>query len=165
MVSYGKFIMCRITTCFGYLIMVRFLVEEHSELSTQESCTLAKLWHLNESSSISLPWEAWKEDSLDPGPHNIPPGYDSQDSTSCITEEPVSVHQIEAISDTLIPSTVQVDHHLRWSHEERQSSSVQNHTEINLDAVMMDSPSGENHGVPSQSSLLILEYVNLHISG
>ena len=31
------------------------LVEEQSELSTQENFTLVKEWHLNESSSIPLP--------------------------------------------------------------------------------------------------------------
>ena len=37
------------------------LVEDHSELTTQENSTLAKYWHLNESSSMILPREAWKE--------------------------------------------------------------------------------------------------------
>ena len=34
------------------------MVEEHSELATQENFTLSKEWHLNESSSMPLPREA-----------------------------------------------------------------------------------------------------------
>ena len=45
------------------------------------------------------------------------------------------------------------------------SNSVQNSTVINLDAAIMASPSGEENNVPSHSSLLIPEYVNLRISG
>ena len=45
------------------------------------------------------------------------------------------------------------------------SNSVQNPTEINLDAAILASPIGEEHDIPSQSSRLIPEYVNLHVSG
>ena len=40
----------------------------------------------------------------------------------------------------------------------RHSNSVQNPTEINLDAAKLDLPSGEEHNMPSQSSFLIPEY-------
>ena len=44
-------------------------------------------------------------------------------------------------------------------------NSVQKSTDINLDTATLDSPSGEDHGVPSQSSRLIPEYANFRISG
>ena len=47
----------------------------------------------------------------------------------------------------------------------RLFNSAQNHIDINLDAEIMDAQSGEDHDVSIQSSRLILEYVNLHISG
>ena len=47
----------------------------------------------------------------------------------------------------------------------RLFNSAQNHIYINLDAEIMDAQSGEDHDVSIQSSRLILEYVNLHISG
>ena len=43
-------------------------------------------------------------------------------------------------------------------------NSVQNPTDINLDAETLVSPSGEEHDVPSHSSCIIPEYSNLHIS-
>ena len=45
------------------------------------------------------------------------------------------------------------------------SNIVQNPNEINRDASTMDSPSGEEHDMSSQSSLLIPEYDDLRISG
>ena len=35
------------------------LVEEQSEIATQEKNTLEKEWHINKSSSTNLPMEAW----------------------------------------------------------------------------------------------------------
>ena len=52
------------------------LVEDHSEIDNQENFTLSKEWHLNESSSMPLPMEAWQEDLLDPGPQDLLPGFD-----------------------------------------------------------------------------------------
>ena len=54
------------------------LVEEHSDLSTQEKSTLSKEWNINEYSSIPLPREEFKEDSLELGTQELPPGYDPQ---------------------------------------------------------------------------------------
>ena len=45
------------------------------------------------------------------------------------------------------------------------SDSGKKTTDIDLDSAMLDSPSGEDHNVPSHSSLLIPEYANLRISG
>ena len=44
-------------------------------------------------------------------------------------------------------------------------NSDKKHTKVNLDAATLASPSGEEHDVPSQSSCLIPEYVNLRTSG
>ena len=52
-----------------------------------------------------LPWEAWQENSLDPGNQYITPGYDPNDAPVVMTEEPASMRVSEAISDTSIPST------------------------------------------------------------
>ena len=80
-----------------------------------------------------------------------------------MTEEPASAQGIEARSDTPSPSTEEGAHHLGRSHQVSHSNSAQNPTEVNLDAVTLDSPSGEEYDVPSQSSRLILEYNNLLI--
>ena len=61
------------------------MVEDHSELDTQEYFTLEKEWHINESSIIPLPREAWKEDFLEPGPQDLPPGSYPQAAPSGIT--------------------------------------------------------------------------------
>ena len=47
----------------------------------------------------------------------------------------------------------------------RHSNSVKPPTNINLDAATLDSPSGEEHDLPSQVSCLIPEYANLRILG
>ena len=46
-----------------------------------------------------------------------------------------------------------------------QSNIMRNTTKVNLDAATMDSPSGEDHNVTSQSSFITPEYVNLLILG
>ena len=45
---------------------------------------------------MPLPSEAWKEDFLDPGPQDLPPGSDPQASPSGMTEEPVPMQETEA---------------------------------------------------------------------
>ena len=47
----------------------------------------------------------------------------------------------------------------------RHSNSAQNPTDINLDASTLAAPIGEYRDVPSRSSCLIPDYMNLHISG
>ena len=93
---------------------------------------------------MPLPREDWQEESLEPGSQYLPPGSDPQAAPRVMAEEPVSAQGIGAISDTQIPSTRKV-----------HSNSVQNPTEINLDAATLASSSGEEHNVPSQSSHLI----------
>ena len=82
------------------------LVEDHSEIATQDIFTLAKDWHLNKSSSMPLPREAWQEDLMEPGPPDQPPGSDIQAEPSSITKDTVSEQVIESSTDTPIPSTV-----------------------------------------------------------
>ena len=48
---------------------------------------------------------AWKEDSLEPSPQDLPTGYDPQVSPSGMTEEPASLQVIEARSYTPSPFT------------------------------------------------------------
>ena len=62
------------------------LIEEHSELATQEKFTLEIEWHLNESSRITLPRKSWKEESPEPGPQDLPPGSDPQVAPSGMAE-------------------------------------------------------------------------------
>ena len=95
----------------------------------------------------------------------MPPGSDPQDAPSGITEENFSMKGIEDISYTPRLSTGEGEHNLGWSQYMNHSNNVKNTTDINIDAATMDSPSGEEHGVPSQSSHLIPEYTNLLISG
>ena len=120
---------------------------------------------MNKYSSMPIPKEAWQEDYIEPGPQGMPPGSTPQAATSGITEDPAPVQVIEAISETPSPSTGEGSHHLGWIHQVIQYNSVKNPTEVNLDAEMLASPSGEEHNVSSQSSRLIQEYVNLRISG
>ena len=92
-------------------------------------------------------------------------GSDSQVTPSSITEDPVSEQGIEASSDTLIHSTGEGSHHIGRSHQIIYSNSVQNPTDVNLDAKTMASPSGEEHDLPSPSSRLIPAYANFCTSG
>ena len=70
-------------------------------------------------------------------------------------KSPVSEQETETIPDTPIPFAIDVSLQLGLNHKVIQSNSVQNPTEINLDASMMASPSVEEHNMPSQSSRLI----------
>ena len=54
------------------------LVEYHSDLTTQKNFTLSKKCHINESSIMTLPRDAWQEDSQEPIPQDLPPGSDPQ---------------------------------------------------------------------------------------
>ena len=91
---------------------------------------------------MTLPREAWQEDSLEPGSQYLHPGSDPQTVTVSITENPASVQVIEYISDTPSPSTGEGAHHLGQSHQVIHSNSVWNPTGINLYAATIDSPSG-----------------------
>ena len=92
---------------------------------------------------------------MKPDPQELPPGYDSQAATSGITEHPESVQVIEFISDTQSHSNGEGYHQLVTIHQVSHSKSVQNPIEVKLNAETPDSPSGEEHGTPSQSSRLI----------
>ena len=137
------------------------LVEEHSDIATEEKFTLAKEWHLNKYSSMTLPRESWKENSLEPGTQDLPPGSNPKVAPSCMTKEPAPAQGIYTRPDTLRPSNGEGSHHLEQSHHMSHSNSAQNPTEVNLDSSTLDLPSGEDHNVPYQSSRLIPEYVNL----
>ena len=80
------------------------IVEENSDLAMQENFTLAKEWHLNKSSSMLLPREVCQEDSLDPGPQDMPQGSEPRDAPSIVTEDPTLAQGTEARSDNSIPS-------------------------------------------------------------
>ena len=54
---------------------------------------------------MPLPREALKEDLLEPGTQDLPPGSDTQASHGGMTEEPASTWVTEAISDTPRPFT------------------------------------------------------------
>ena len=73
---------------------------------------------------MSLPIEAWQEDSLEPSPKDLPLGSDPQAAHRGITEEPESVQVIESISETLIPFTIKGAHHLGQGHQVSHSNSV-----------------------------------------
>ena len=64
------------------------MVEEHSELSTQENFTLEKYWHLNESCSMPLPKEAWQEDPIEADPQDPAARPSPQATPRCIREDP-----------------------------------------------------------------------------
>ena len=91
---------------------------------------------------MTLPREAWQEDSLEPVSQYLHPGSDPQTVTVSITENPASVQVIEYISDTPSPSTGEGAHHLGQSHQVRHSNSVKNPNYVNLDAETLDSTSG-----------------------
>ena len=93
--------------------------------------------------------EARKEDSLEPVTQDLPPGYDPEVAPSVMTEDNESAQGIESRSDTPDPSTGYRVHHLGRIHQTSHSNSVQNSTEVNIDAAIMDSPSEEEHNVPS----------------
>ena len=133
----------------------RILIDEHSEIATQENFTIAKECHLNKYSNMPLPSEIWQEDSIEPGPQDLHLGSDPHNAPNGMTEEPVSVQVIKAISNTPIPSTGEVSHHLRRIHQVSHYNSSQNPTEINLDVETLASPSVEEHEFPSQSSCII----------
>ena len=118
------------------------MVEEHSDLTTQENFTLEKEWHLKKSSKMNLPREAWKEDSLDPGPKELSPGSDTQAAPSGMTEEPVLSQVTYASSYNPSYYTRDGDFQLWQSHQVIHSNSVQKLTDINLDSATLDSPSG-----------------------
>ena len=101
---------------------------------------------------MPLPREAWKVDSLESGPQDLPIGYDPQATPVRMTDKPVSAQGIEAISDNTLPYTGEGDHHIGRSHQVSHSNSAKNPTEVNLDVATLVSPSGEEHNVPSKSS-------------
>ena len=72
-----------------------------------------------------------------------------------MTEEPASLQGSSAISETPSPfygeGTLQLGHSQQVIH----FKSAQSPTEVNLDAATMDSPSVEDHEMPSRSSHLI----------
>ena len=74
-----------------------------------------------------------------------------------------STRVTEARSDTPSLYNGEGDLQLGQIHQVIHSNSLQNPTDINPDAEMLASPSGEDNGVPSQSSRLIPEYANLCI--
>ena len=96
----------------------------------QEIFTLKKECHLNKSSSIPLPSEAWQEESMEPGPKDMPPGSNPQFVPISMIEEPESEQVIEDRSDTPNPSTGEGAHHLGWSHQVSHSNNAQNPNEI-----------------------------------
>ena len=81
------------------------LTEDHSELATQEIFTLAKEWILNKYSKMTQPRDYYQEDPLEPGPQDLPPGYDPQALPRGTTEKPTSTWVTEARSDTTSPCT------------------------------------------------------------
>ena len=91
---------------------------------------------------MHLPKEAWQEYLLEPGPQDLPPGYDPHSAPSGITEDHASVQVIEVISDNTIPSTVDLSNHTYCIHQVSHSNSVKNPTEINPHAATLASPSG-----------------------
>ena len=102
---------------------------------------------------------------LEQSPQNLPPGSDLQAAPIIIKKNPASDQVTEYSSLTTSPSYDEGAHHLGHIHRARHSIIVKNNTEIKLDAATMDSSGGEYYNVPSQSSRLIPEYANLHISG
>ena len=73
---------------------------------------------------MPLPSEVCQEYSLEPSIQDMPPGSDTQAASSGITEEPEPVQVIEAISDTPIPTTVEVSHHIGNIHQVIYSNSL-----------------------------------------
>ena len=73
---------------------------------------------------MPIPMEEWKEESLEPGSQDLPPGFDSEVAPSGMTEEHASAHGIEARSDTPSPSTGEVSHHLGRRHQVIHSNST-----------------------------------------
>ena len=92
---------------------------------------------------MSLPRKACQEESLEPGPQDLPPGSDTQVSRSGMIEDPASAQGIEASSDNKIPSTGEGEHHIERIHQVSHYNSYQNTTEVNLDAATLASPSGK----------------------
>ena len=67
-----------------------------------------------------------------------------------MTEYHATMWGTDAVSDTPSTSTGNGTLQLGQSHQASHSRSVQEPTEVNLDAEMMASPSGEEHVVTSQ---------------
>ena len=96
-----------------------------------------------------LPRETWKEDSLEPGPKDLPAGSDPLVAPRGMIEDPSSEQVIEYSSDTPSSSTGEVAHHLGRSHQVSHSNSAQNTTEVNLYTPTLAYPRGNEHNVPS----------------
>ena len=114
---------------------------------------------------MPLPREAWQEYLLGTRPQDLHLWSDIQAASRGMTEDHALAQGTEARSDTPSLSTVYLSLKIGQIHQVSDSNSVQNPTAISLDAENMASPIGEEHNVPSQSSHLILEYVNLLVSG
>ena len=54
---------------------------------------------------MTLPRDAWQEDSQEPIPQDLTPGSDTQAAPISMTENPMSSQGTEAISDTPTPYT------------------------------------------------------------
>ena len=82
-----------------------------------------------------------------------------------MTEEPESSQGTHYRPETPIPYNVEGTLQIGKSHHVIHFNSVQDPTEVNIDSETLYSPSGEEHDVPSQSSCLLPECANIHISG
>ena len=74
-----------------------------------------------------------------------------------MTEKPETLQGTDASSETPIRSTGEGNLQRGNINQLRNFNSVKYPTEVNLDADIMDSPSGVKHDVPSRSSYLISE--------
>ena len=120
------------------------LVKDHSDITTQENFTLEKEWHINKSSNMLLPREACQEDSMEPGPQDLPLGSYPQAKPSGMTEEPTSTWGTEASTNTTIPYTGEGELEVGNRNQVSHSNIAQNPTNINLDAANLSNQAEKN---------------------
>ena len=147
------------------------LVEDYSELSTQENPLLKNSGILMNPQACQYTKEACQEDPLKSDPQDPEAGPFPQDSPIGSTGDPSPEWVTEAISDTPSPFIIEDTFKREVTLQGGQSHQVIHYngektpTEINLYSAILASPSGEENVVPSQYYRLIPEYANLRTSG
>ena len=114
---------------------------------------------------MTLTKKAWQEHPLGANPQDLAAGSSLQAKSRGTNEEPGSLQVTEAIPDTISHFKKEGTHQGGKSHQVSHHNGEKTLTEVNLDVAMLNSPSGEEHVVPSQSSLLTPEYSNSRTSG
>ena len=98
---------------------------------------------------MTLPSKLLKQDPQEPGSQDPPPGTDTQTIPRGMTEYPESPQVTEGGLKSLRPSIEEGTHNTEHINQVIHINSVQDLTEVNLDAETLDSKSLEYQYMPS----------------